>query len=149
MAKAKKKSRRRSSSRRGGSRDNYGQRMFGDVLSLASTLADSRKQVAAERLNELASATRNLTNSVEDLPYLRDYTDAAAQRIDELADYVERTDLDDMLEDIATFAKRQPMATLALGVAAGLVTTQLMRNWPMPWQTSGHASAGRRRGARR
>ncbi|HEY7764854.1 MAG TPA: hypothetical protein VIB38_07675, partial [Aestuariivirgaceae bacterium] len=127
----------------------YGQRMFGDVLSLASTLAGSRKQMAAERLNELASATRNLTNSVEDLPYLRDYTDAAAQRIDELADYVERTDIDEMLEDIATFAKRQPMATLALGLAAGLVTTQLMKNWPMPWQTSGQTSSNRRRSARR
>jgi hypothetical protein len=149
MATTKRKSRRRSSSRRGGSRDNYGQRMFGDVLSLASTLASSRKQMAAERLNELASATRNLTSSVEDLPYLRDYTDAAAQRIDELADYVERTDIDEMLEDVATFAKRQPMATLALGMAAGLVTTQLMKNWPMPWQASGQASSNRRRSARR
>lgn len=149
MATTKRKSRRRSSSRRGSSRDNYGQRMFGDVLSLASTLAGSRKQMAAERLNELASATRNLTSSVEDLPYLRDYTDAAAQRIDELADYVEHTDIDEMLEDIATFAKRQPMATLALGMAAGLVTTQLMKNWPMPWQASGQTSSNRRRSARR
>jgi hypothetical protein len=148
MATTKRKSRRRSSSRRASSRDNYGQRMFGDVLSLASTLASSRKQMAAERLNELASATRNLTSSVEDLPYLRDYTDAAAQRIDELADYVERTDIDEMLEDIATFAKRQPMATLALGVAAGLVTTQLMKNLPMPWQT-GQTSSNKRRSARR
>jgi predicted transcriptional regulator len=149
MATTKRKSRRRSTSRRGSSRDNYGQRMFGDVLSLASSLAGSRKQMAAERLNELASATRNLTSSVEDLPYLRDYTDAAAQRIDELADYVERTDIDEMLEDIATFAKRQPMATLALGMAAGLVTTQLMKNWPMPWQASEQTSSNRRRSARR
>jgi hypothetical protein len=64
------------------------------------------------------------------LPYLREYTDAAAERIDEIADYVDRTEIPEMLEDIASFAKRQPMASLALGLAAGLVTTQLVRGWP-------------------
>ena len=143
MAKKKRSGRRKSRSR-----DNYGPGMFGDVLSMASSLAGSRKHLAAERLNELASATRNLTNSVEELPYLRDYTDAAAERIDELANYVERTDIPEMLEDIASFAKRQPMATLALGVAAGLVTTQLMKGWPGPWMSEA-SSTSRRRAARR
>jgi hypothetical protein len=84
------------------------------------------------------------------LPYLRDYTDAAAERIDELAEYVDRTDIPEMLEDIASFAKRQPMATLALGVAAGLVTTQLMKNWPAPWMSAASSGASsRRRAARR
>jgi hypothetical protein len=146
--------RKRKAKRRAGSKENrYGQRIFGDVLAVASTLAESRRHMAAERLNELASATRTLTDSVEDLPYLREYTDAAAERIDELADYVDRTDFPDMLEDAATFAKRQPMATLALGVAAGLVTTQLMRGW----QTSRRRNGGdsepnrntRKRGGRR
>lgn len=110
--------------------DKYGQRIFGDVIAMASTLAGSRKHLAAERLNELASATRGFTTSVDDLPYLREYTDAAAERIDEIADYVDRTEIPEMLEDIASFAKRQPMASLALGLAAGLVTTQLVRGWP-------------------
>jgi hypothetical protein len=144
-------SKKRSGSRRSRSaRNNYGQGMFGDVLSMASTLAGSRKHIAAEKLSELASATRNLTSSVEDLPYLRDYTDAAAERIDELADYVDRTDFPEMLDDIASFAKRQPMATLALGVAAGLVTTQLMKSWPAPWMSGASSgSSSRRRAARR
>src|SRR4029450_8294704 len=109
MAAKKRSGRRKSRS----ARHDNAQGMFGDVLSMASALAGSRKHLAAERLNELASATRNLTSSVEELPYLRDYTDAAAERIDELADYVDRTDIPEMLEDIAAFAKRQPMATLA------------------------------------
>jgi hypothetical protein len=145
MAAKKRSGRRKSHSAR-----TSGQGMFGDVLSMASALAGTRKHLAAERLNELASATRNLTNSVEDLPYLRDYTDAAAERIDELAEYVDRTDIPEMLDDIATFAKRQPMATLALGVAAGLVTTQLMKSWPAPWMSgASSASSSRRRAGRR
>jgi predicted transcriptional regulator len=147
MAATKKRSRRSAALRR----ENYGQRMFGDVLSMASTVAESRKHQAAERLSELASATRNFTNTVEDLPYLRDYTDAAANRIDELAEYVDRTDVPEMLDDIASFARRQPMATLALGLAAGLVTTQLMRGRVMRASRSGspgRASSRRRRKAR-
>jgi hypothetical protein len=137
MAAKRKRSRRRSAALR---RDNYGQRMFGDVLSMASTVAESRKHMAAERLSELASAARNFTNTVEDLPYLRDYTDAAATRIDELAEYVDRTDVPEMLDDIASFAKRQPMATLALGLAAGLVTTQLMRGGMLGTRQGGSSS---------
>jgi hypothetical protein len=149
MAATRKRSRRSAALRR----DNYGQRMFGDVLSMASTVAESRKHQAAERLSELASAARNFTNTVEDLPYLRDYTDAAANRIDELAEYVGRTDVTEMLEDMASFAKRQPMATLALGLAAGLVTTQLMRGREGLMSTnrgglSGRTSTRRRRKGR-
>jgi hypothetical protein len=139
MAATRKRSRRSAALRR----DNYGQRMFGDVLSMASTVAESRKHQAAERLSELASAARNFTNTVEDLPYLRDYTDAAANRIDELAEYVGRTDVTEMLEDMASFAKRQPMATLALGLAAGLVTTQLMRGRDGLMSTNRGGSSGR------
>jgi hypothetical protein len=147
MAATKKRSRRSAALRR----ENYGQRMFGDVLSMASTVAESRKHQAAERLSELASAARNFTNTVEDLPYLRDYTDAAANRIDELAEYVDRTDVPEMLDDIASFARRQPMATLALGLAAGLVTTQLMRGGVMRTSRGGSSartSSRRRRKAR-
>jgi predicted transcriptional regulator len=147
MAATRKRSRRSAALRR----ENYGQRMFGDVLSMASTVAESRKHQAAERLSELASAARNFTNTVEDLPYLRDYTDAAANRIDELAEYVDRTDVPEMLDDIASFAKRQPMATLALGLAAGLVTTQLMRGRVMRTSRGGSSSrtsSRRRRKAR-
>jgi hypothetical protein len=147
MAATKKRSRRSAALRR----ENYGQRMFGDVLSMASTVAESRKHQAAERLSELASAARNFTNTVEDLPYLRDYTDAAANRIDELAEYVDRTDVPEMLDDIASFARRQPMATLALGLAAGLVTTQLMRGRVMRTsqdRSSARTSSRRRRKAR-
>jgi hypothetical protein len=122
MARTKKSRRRSASSRPVG--------MFGDVLGIASTVTESSKHLAGERLTELARATRHLTTSFEDLPYVRDYTDAAVQKIGELAEYVTRTDIPDMLKDVASLAKRQPMATLALSVAAGLVTTQLVRGWP-------------------
>jgi hypothetical protein len=119
--------------------------MFGEAMALASTLAESRKHAAAERLGELATAARDVTTTFHDLPFLRDYTEAAADRLDELAVYVDDTELPDIINDIATFAKRQPMATLALTVAAGFVTSQLVREWP----ANGSGASGRGRGTAR
>jgi hypothetical protein len=119
--------------------------MFGEAMALASTLAEGRKHAAAERLGELATAARDVTTTFHDLPFLRDYTEAAADRLDELAVYVDDTELPDIINDIATFAKRQPMATLALTVAAGFVTSQLVREWP----ANGSGASGRGRGTAR
>jgi hypothetical protein len=126
-------------------------RFFEDALSLASTLADGRKRAGADRIVELASATREFGASLEDFPQLKNYSNAAASNLDNLADYVARTDIPDMLDDLAGFAKRQPIATLTLGVAAGLAVTQLMHGWPVPTQSRRTPSNGRgkRRGRQR
>ncbi|WP_119268700.1 hypothetical protein [Taklimakanibacter deserti] len=126
-------------------------RLFDDALSLASTLADSRKRAGADRIVEIASATREFGASLDEFPQLRHYSDQAAASLDDLADYIARTDLPDMLDDFAGFAKRQPVATLTLGVAAGLAFTQLMHGWPVPMKARRAATNGRvkRRGRRR
>ena len=99
-------------------------------MGKAATLIESRKDRAGEQLTKLATATRKATKSFEELPYLRDYTDVAAEKIDEIAEYVNRTDIPAILGDFAALARRQRVATFALSVAAGVVTTQLMRGWP-------------------
>ena len=122
-------------------------RIFDDVIALASTLADSRKRAGADRIVELSSATREFGANLDDFPQLRRYSNAAADNLDDLADYVATTDIPDMLEDFASFAKRQPVATLTLGVAAGLAFTQIVHDWPVP--TKGRATSANGRGKRR
>ena len=122
MAKTKSSKRRSAKSR--------SQPEFGGVMGKAATIIESRKDLAGERLTKLATATRKATKSFDELPYVRDYTDAAAEKISEMAEYVTRTDIPEMLGDVAAFAKRQRMATFALSVAAGVVTMQLVRGWP-------------------
>jgi hypothetical protein len=78
-----------------------------DALSLASTFADSRKAASADRIVELASATREF-GELNDFPQLRRYGDQAAGSLDDLADYVAKTDIPDMLDDFAGFAMRKP-----------------------------------------
>ena len=129
--------------------------MFHEAVALASTFAEGSKHAAAERLAKIASATRSMTSSFEDLPYLRDYAVAAADGLEGLAGYVDDTSVAEMVDQLSTFAKRQPVATLALSVAAGFVTSQLVRGWQPNGssRTSGRRKASRtisrRRGAAR
>jgi hypothetical protein len=111
-------------------RSNYGQRMFGDVLSMASTVAESRKHMISERLSQLATTAKDLSNEIDDIPYAQDFAEAAASRIETLAAYVDVTDIADMLDDVVSFARRQPGATVALGMVAGLIATQILRHRP-------------------
>jgi hypothetical protein len=121
---------------------------LGDALSLASTFADSRKAASADRIVELASATREFGASLNDFPQLRRYGDQAAGSLDDLAHYVAKTDIPDMLDDFVGFAMRKPVATLTLGVATGLAFTQVVYGWPLPvrrLRTTSNRSAKRSR----
>jgi hypothetical protein len=125
-------------------------RLLDDALSLASTLADSRKRAGAERIEELASAARQFAASLNEFPQIRLYSDQAADGLDDLADYLAKTDIPDMLDDFAGFARRQPVATLTMGIAAGLAFTQLVHGWPVPMKaTRATASRPGKRGPRR
>ena len=143
MAKAIKRRTRRES------RQPKANRFLGDALSLASTYADSRKAASADRIVELASATREFGASLSDLPQLRRYGDQAAGSLDDLADYVAKTDIPDMLDDFVGFAMRKPVATLTLGVATGLAFTQLAYGWPLPMRRLRTTSNGNMKRSRR
>ena len=65
-------------------RTNYEHRIFGDVLSMASTIAESRKHMVSQRLTELAEATKDFSNTITDLPALWNYSNAAARGLAKL-----------------------------------------------------------------
>jgi ElaB/YqjD/DUF883 family membrane-anchored ribosome-binding protein len=111
--------------RNGGQSISY--RIFEDILALASTMAKNRKDFGAEKLQALAGATREYASSIGDLPNLRTHVSSAAESIDGLAEYVMHTDVEHILEDAGTFARRNPLATLGVSVAAGLAVSLLMR----------------------
>ena len=78
-------------------------------------------------MHSLAEATRGYAVSMTDLPQLRAHVAQASESIEGFADYVMHTDIDHMVQDAAVFARRQPIATLGVAIAAGMVATRLMR----------------------
>jgi hypothetical protein len=118
-------------SNRKAEREGMTYRILDDVLALAATLLRSRKDTGADKLRSLAKATRGYAASMADLPHLRTKVASASEGIESLADYVVHTDIEHMVQDAAVFARRQPLATLAVAVAAGVMASRLMRS-PRP-----------------
>jgi hypothetical protein len=117
--------------------------LVNDALSMASTLTRSRKETEARRLKDISLATREFGATLDDFPHLRAYADAAADGIDSVADYVEATELQDMVSDLADMARSQPLATMALTIAAGVAAAQIARN--METSKRGRPVAARRK----
>ncbi len=147
MVKAKKTGSNGSYKRSNGSR-NGAQRIFDDVLALAGTLARGRKDLGADKLHSLATSTRDFAASMTDLPNLRVHVATAADNLENLSDYVMHTEIEQMVGDAGTFARRHPFATFAATVAAGVAVSRYM--WQRPTfakSRSGRRSAGASRRA--
>jgi hypothetical protein len=128
---------------------NGSHRIFDDVLALAGTLARGRKDFGAEKLNSLASSTRDFAASMTDLPNLRVHVATAADSLESLSDYVMHTEIEQMMGDAGTFARRHPFATFAATVAAGVAVSRFMWQQPTLAKTrpSGRSASASRRAA--
>ena len=103
--------------------------LFNDVKAMGSALLDSRKMAGAEKLAGFAEAAQTLSESLKDTPLLQDYAEKAAESLGSLARYIERRDMDEILEDAIEMAKKQPVLTLTLTIVGGIALTQMLRNW--------------------
>ena len=107
-------------------------RIFDDVVDVASTLFRNRKALGAEKLQALAEATREYAASMTDLPTLQRQVNFASENIGNFADYVLNTDIKHMVSDATVLAKRRPLLTLGVAVAAGLAATRFVTSTATP-----------------
>jgi hypothetical protein len=138
-----------SSARHNGERDferrNYGQSVLRDILALASSVAGSGKHIGAQKILAAAEAARMFSEDLEELPHLQAYARGAADGLEDLSDYIDRTEVMDILDDAVEMAKRQPAITAAFALAAGIVATQVIRNWRTIQPAAGAKSRTRSR----
>lgn len=139
-------SRTRSSKRNGRSNGNgRSYRIFDDVLAMAGSLANSRKNFAAAKLELLAQSARDFTGAMPDIPNVKVYARVAVESLDGLADYVMDSDLETMAGDAREFARAHPMATLAASIAGGMIITQMMQMRTSPSSPATRPALGARR----
>jgi hypothetical protein len=99
-----------------------------DLMAMAGSLANSRKEYAAAQLESLADSVRQFSEAMPALPTVRSYADTAADSLEELANYVVESDLSEMMSDAREFSRRHPLATFGGSIAAGLVITQMVQS---------------------
>ncbi len=128
-----------------------GPAFFDDLLAMAGSLANSRKEYASTQLENLADSLRQFGESLPSLPTMKGYAEAAAGGLEDLAGYVVDSDLPDMVSDAREMARRHPLATFGGSILAGLVITQLVQARTEAMRASlrpRSAAAGRRSGSR-
>lgn len=121
-----------------------------DLLTMAGSLANSRKEYAAAQLEDLADSVRQFGEAVPAVPTMRAYAAAAADSLEELASYVVESELADMVADAREFTRRHPLVTFGGSIAAGLLITQLVQSRAQEMRTSSSSAQRRaRQGSRR
>lgn len=118
----------RSRSRSRPERERGGPAFMDDLIAMAGSLANSRKEYAAAQLESLADSVRQLSDAMPEIPTIKAYAATAADSLEDLAGYVVESELTDMLADAREFTRRHPLAMFGSSIAAGLVITQLVQS---------------------
>lgn len=91
--------------------------------------AEHQKQAGADFVTDMAGAVRRAAGEFEQqLPEAADYIRYAADQIDSVSDSIRRRDVGQMVEDVQSFARRQPTAFLGLSFLAGFAAIRLLRS---------------------
>lgn len=102
-----------------------GESVMDTARDTAAKQAEAAKKTAAERANEQAERVREAGESFEDGSMAKEATDRIAENISAAAQSIENTDLAALGDDLARFARRQPLlffgGAALLGFAAGRV----------------------------
>jgi hypothetical protein len=108
-------------------KQNGSHHVFDDILALAGTFARSQKEQGIDKLHSFAGSTRDFATSMTDVPNLKVQMGSAAESLEDLAEYVLHTDIQHMLKDAETFARRHPIAALTMTVVAGMAVSRFLR----------------------
>lgn len=139
----------RARGRRAEERHMEGRALFDDLLAIAGSLAESRREDAASQLEALADSMRQFGGSMPPLPGVERYVETAADSLEELAGYVLDREIPDMFSDARDLARRHPLATLGGSIVAGVVITQLVQSRTENLRSALRARRGSGRKARR
>lgn len=136
MSQAKKKSRGRTT----GSSSFF----FDEFLALAETLANRRKDWAADQIADFTVSVRDFTSSVKVVPNFDNIMSPVVESVEEFSDYIRETEFDEILRDSATFAKRHPVVTIGSGLLVGAIAIQVLRSNGSGQKTTGDSKASGR-----
>jgi ElaB/YqjD/DUF883 family membrane-anchored ribosome-binding protein len=101
--------------------------LIGDVFAIAGAVLKSRADRGVEKLHSMSAATRDYASTLTEMPHLRAKVTAASDSMEEVANYAVRTDIEHMVTDAASFARKHPLTTIGVAAAAGVLLTALLR----------------------
>jgi hypothetical protein len=90
---------------------------------------DAQKQRAADSLSGVAQTLRSTTQNFQtDQDGIGRYINEAADRVDSLAHYLHDRELNDIVDEVEDFARRQPVAFLGGAFALGILGARFLKS---------------------
>lgn len=101
-----------------------------DAKQHARSFAEEQKDEAADRVDGVADALRNAAGSLDDQDQtvMAGYARQAASGLDQVSNAISNRRLDDLVETVEDFAKRQPVAFLGGAALAGFVMARFAKS---------------------
>jgi ElaB/YqjD/DUF883 family membrane-anchored ribosome-binding protein len=96
---------------------------------LGETL-DQRTNQAGGQARKMAQALRRSTEQLRsqgESEQVAGFAESAADRVDQLGEYLERTSGDQMVRDAEDFARRRPWMIAGIGLLAGLAASRFLK----------------------
>lgn len=91
--------------------------------------AEKQKAVGADYVDGIAEAVRRAAGEFEgQAPQAAQYIRYAADQMESMSDSFRRRDIAQMMQDVQSFARRQPTAFLGIGFLAGFAAVRFLRS---------------------
>ncbi len=101
--------------------------MLDTAKERATSEAQNARETAAETARERAERVREAGEAFEEDSYAREATDAFADRIDQAARTIRDADLGGMADDLADFARRQPLVFFGGAALLGFAAARMLK----------------------
>lgn len=98
-----------------------------DALLLAGSFAKLGATLVTHQIQSSAGTASSFIHSKVDLTDMDARFTNATARVEDAADYALHTDVKHMVDDVATFARKYPVASIISVVAAGALAARLLR----------------------
>ncbi len=101
-----------------------------DAKRQARSFAEEQKDEAAGRFEGVADALRSAAGSLDEQeqPAVAGYARQAASGLDRVSDAISNRSVDDLMETVEDFARRQPVAFLGGAVLTGFVLSRFAKS---------------------
>jgi hypothetical protein len=108
---------------------------------------EQQRLAGADRMGNFARTTHKAADRIgEDMPLAADYVHDAARRIERLSDTLRDRSIDQLIGDVETFARTQPIALFGASIAAGFAISRFLKSTA---RRSDPAAGGEARGGGR
>ena len=107
--------------------------MANEAKTKISEIVDQQKTAGADRLASLSRAAQNAAGDLDEQnPQVAKLVRDAASSVDKFAGDLRSSSLSDVVESVAGFARKQPVAFFAASVLAGFVLARFVKSEPAP-----------------